>query len=129
MIHKVTRLVYHKSMGMLVMRLAAGYVFANHGWMKLASLDKTASFFSTLGLPPGTATFIALIEVVGGVMLILGIAPRLAGLVLGIEMLVALFMVSIPHGSFELEIMLAAASFAIFLMGAGGYSIWSMERE
>ncbi|HEV7448998.1 MAG TPA: DoxX family protein [Candidatus Paceibacterota bacterium] len=129
MIHKVTRFVYHKSMGMLLVRLASGYIFANHGWMKLQNLKGTSTFFAGLGLPPGTAAFIAIIEVVGGIMLILGIAPRLAALILGIEMIVALVLVSIPHGSFELEILLAAAAFAVFFMGAGAYSLYSMERE
>jgi putative oxidoreductase len=129
MINKVTQIKYHKAMGMLVVRLATGWVFINHGWMKLQNLKGTESFFHGLGLPPGTATFIAVVELVGGIMLALGIAPRLAGLVLAVEMIVALLLVSIPGGHFELELMLAAASLAVFLAGAGRYCLYSMERE
>lgn len=129
MIHKVTRFAYHKAMGLLLVRLATGYAFINHGWMKLQNLKGAESFFGTLGLPPGTATLIAAIEVIGGVMLALGIAPRLAALVLGIEMIVALLLVSIPRGSFEFELLLAASALAIFLVGAGKYCLFSMERE
>ncbi len=129
MIHKITHIKYHKAMGMLLVRLASGVVFLNHGWMKLMNLGMADGFFKGLGLPAGTAVFIALVETVGGVMLILGIAPRLAGLVLGIEMIVALLLVNIPHGSYELEVLLAAASLAVFLVGAGRYSLYSLERE
>jgi putative oxidoreductase len=129
MINKVTQFRYHKAWGMLLIRLAAGVVFLNHGWMKVNNLAGAEGFFGTLGLPPGAATFVALIEVVGGLMLILGIAPRLAGLVLGIEMLVALVLVSVPNGVYELELMLAAAALAIFLAGAGRLSLYSMERD
>jgi putative oxidoreductase len=129
MIHKVTRFAYHKAMGLLLVRLATGWAFINHGWMKLQNLRGAESFFSGLGLPPGTATLIAAIEVIGGIMLVLGIAPRLAAVVLGIEMIVALLLVSIPAGNFEFELLLAAASLCIFLVGAGKYCLYSMERE
>lgn len=129
MIHHVTRFAYHKAMGLLLVRLATGWVFINHGWMKLQNLRGADSFFAGLGLPPGTAMLVAAIEVIGGIMLAFGIAPRLAGLVLGIEMVVALLLVSIPAGSYELEALLAASALATFLVGAGRYSLYSMERE
>ncbi len=125
----ITHIRYHKAMGMLLVRLAAGVVFLNHGWMKLGNLMGVRSFFSGLGLPAETAIFIAVIEVVGGIMLILGIAPRIAALVLGVEMIVALILVAIPHGAYELEVMLAAAALAVFLVGGGRYALYSMERE
>lgn len=129
MIHKISHSAYHRALGMLLVRVAGGYVFVMHGWSKLNNLSGTSSFFSTLGLPAGTATFIALLEFVGGLMLILGIVPRLAGLLLGIEMVVAMLLVSIPKGNFEFELLLAAVSFGVFLFGSGKYSLYSMERE
>ncbi len=129
MINKVTRFAYHKAMGLLLIRLAAGWVFINHGWMKLQNLSGADSFFAGLGLPPGTAMLIAAIEVIGGIMLALGVAPRLAGVILGIEMVVAMLLVGIPGGSYELEALLAAAALGIFMIGAGRYSLYSMERE
>ncbi len=129
MINKVTQFRYHKAWGMLLIRLAAGLVFINHGWMKLNDLAGAESFFGTLGLPPGAATFVALVEVVGGLMLALGVAPRLAGLVLGIEMVVAMVLVGIPNNAYEFELVLAASAFAVFLCGAGRLSLYSMERD
>lgn len=129
MINHVTRFAYHKAMGLFLLRLATGWVFINHGWMKLQNIAGAESFFVGLGLPPGTATLIAAIEVIGGIMLAVGVAPRLAGLVLGIVMIVALLLVSIPNGSYELEIMLAAGALVVFLVGAGRYSLYNMERD
>ena len=116
-------------MGLLLVRLATGVVFINHGWAKLQNLAGAESFFAGLGLPPGAATLVAVIEVVGGLMLALGIAPRIAGLVLGVVMIVAMLLVGIPGGSYELEMVLAASSLAIFLAGSGRYSLYNMERD
>jgi putative oxidoreductase len=129
MISNVTQFKYHKAWGILLIRAATGLVFLNHGWMKLNNLAGAESFFGTLGLPAGAATFVAIIEVVGGLMLILGIAPRLAGLVLGIQMVVALVLVGIPNGTHELEMMLAASALAVFFIGSGRLSLYSMERD
>ncbi len=129
MIHKVTQFKYHKAWGMLLIRVAAGLVFLNHGWMKLNSLAGAENFFHGLGLPAGAATFVAVLEVVGGLMLILGIAPRLAGLLLGVTMVVALVLVGIPNGTHELELMLAASCLAIFMVGGGRLALYSMERD
>lgn len=129
MIKSITNFRYHKAWGMLLVRAATGLVFINHGWMKLNDLSGFESFFSGLGLPAGAATFIAIIEVLGGLMLIVGVAPRIAGLVLGIEMLVALVLVGIPGGSHELEMVLAGSALAVFLVGGGRLALYSMERD
>ncbi|MBX4192216.1 DoxX family protein [Candidatus Parcubacteria bacterium] len=125
----ITKWSYHRGWALLFVRLAAGLIFLTHGWQKLMNLRGAESFFNTLGLPPGTAVFIAVVETVGGVMLALGVAPRLAGLILGIEMLVALLLVSIPSGHYELELLLAAAAFAVFFAGSNTYALYSLEHK
>ncbi len=125
----ITKWSYHRGWALLFVRLASGVIFLSHGWTKVMNLRGAESFFSGLGLPPGAGAFIAIVEVVGGLMLILGIAPRLAGLVLGIEMLVALLLVGVPSGNFELELLLAASAFAVFFAGAGAYAMYSMEGK
>ena len=129
MIHMITKWSYHRGWALLFVRLASGLIFLTHGWEKLMNLRGADSFFNTLGLPPGTAVFIAVVETIGGLMLMLGIAPRLAGLVLGVEMLVALLLVAVPSGSYELELMLAASAFAVFFAGGGAYALYSLEHK
>ncbi len=76
---------------LLFVRLYWGLQFMQTGWGKLHNLARVAHFFSSLGIPaPGpTALFVACVEFFGGALLILGLASRLAGLVLTGNMLVA----------------------------------------
>jgi putative oxidoreductase len=76
---------------LLLIRLYWGWQFAQTGWGKLQHLDHVTQFFTSLGIPaPGpTALFVALVELVGGILLALGIGSRLVGLVLFLNMTVA----------------------------------------
>jgi putative oxidoreductase len=76
---------------LLFVRLYWGFQFMQAGWGKLHNLAHVAGFFTSLGIPaPGpTALFVACVEFFGGVLLMLGLASRLAGLVLTGNMLVA----------------------------------------
>jgi putative oxidoreductase len=76
---------------LLAVRLYWGWLFAVDGWAKLHNLDKVTEFFTTLGLPAPalTATFIAGLELVGGILLALGLGSRLIALLLTGNMLMA----------------------------------------
>ena len=76
---------------LLAVRLYWGWQFAEDGWGKLHNLDKVTEFFTTLGLPaPGlTAAFIGGLELVGGILLAIGLGSRLIALLLTGNMLMA----------------------------------------
>lgn len=76
---------------LLLVRLYWGWQFAQNGWGKLHNLGNVTNYFQSLGLPhPGLlAPFIAGIEFVGGILLILGLFSRLTGLVLTVDMFAA----------------------------------------
>ncbi len=76
---------------LLFVRLYWGLQFMQTGWGKLHNLDRVAHFFASLGIPmPGpTALLVACVEFFGGALLVLGLASRLAGLVLTVNMVVA----------------------------------------
>src|SRR5437868_7675271 len=82
---------YAQTPFLLFVRLYWGWQLAQSGWGKLHNIDKVTEFFTSLGLPaPGlTAHFIASLEFVGGILLILGLASRLNALVLTINMIMA----------------------------------------
>ena len=63
----------------LISRLILGQAFLTGGWGKLQNLDNITQFFTSLGIPfpELNAIFIANIEFVGGIFLILGILNRL----------------------------------------------------
>ena len=76
---------------LLLVRLYWGWQFIITGWGKVNNLEKVTNFFTTLGIPfPGlNAPFVAGLELVGGVLLVLGLASRPIGLMLTVNMLVA----------------------------------------
>lgn len=82
---------YAQSPFLLLVRLYWGWQFAQTGWGKLHNLPQVTEFFTSLNLPfPAfTAGFVAWVELVGGILLILGLLSRFTGLVLSINMVIA----------------------------------------
>jgi putative oxidoreductase len=82
---------YLQSPLLLVIRLYWGWAFFQTGWGKLHNLEGTTEFFQSLGLPlPGVnAALAGTTECVGGLLLLLGLASRLAAIPLIVTMLVA----------------------------------------
>ncbi len=79
---------------LFAIRLFWGVSFALSGWGKLQALTKTAAFFASLHVPAPLlhAYLVGGIETIGGVLLVLGLASRLASLLLSGVMLVALIL-------------------------------------
>lgn len=130
LINKVSRYCKNHHVGLLLIRVGTGLIFFMHGWMKINHLDMVAGMFAHFGLGGGVGVFIAWLEVVGGIAMILGIATRFFGAVFAIEMLVAIFLTGgfangyQPH---ELELYLMLVSAGIALSGSGKYSVFAME--
>ena len=84
-------------LGLLLLRIVAGIVFAAHGGQKLFvyGFDGVTGAFSQMGIPlAGIAgPLVALVEFFGGLALIAGLLTRLAGAGLTVVMLGALFIV------------------------------------
>jgi putative oxidoreductase len=76
----------------LVARVTVGWVFAVTGWGKLHNLEKITDFFTELGIPYPhiQAPFASANEFVCGVLILLGLATRVASIPLIIVMLVAI---------------------------------------
>jgi putative oxidoreductase len=76
---------------LLLVRLYWGWQFAQTGWGKLQHLHRVIGFFGSLGIPhPGlVAPFVSGVEFIGGILMILGLASHITGLVLTIDMFVA----------------------------------------
>jgi putative oxidoreductase len=76
---------------LLAVRLYWGWQFAQTGWGKLHNIAKIAAFFTTLNIPfPAfSAHFVAGLEFIGGILLILGLGTRLVGFLLAANMFVA----------------------------------------
>jgi putative oxidoreductase len=76
----------------LLTRLMVGITFYYTGHGKLQNLDRTASFFSDLGIPfaGANALFISSLEFFGGIALMLGLGTRVFAALLSSTMVVAL---------------------------------------
>jgi putative oxidoreductase len=120
------------SLGIAILRIAVGIIFAAHGYMKLFvwGIGGTTNAFAGMGVPvPGlTAPLVGVLEFFGGIALIVGVLTRLVSLGMAIDMLVAIFLVRIKGGFFapngaEFEILLFVASLALVFTGAGAFSI------
>lgn len=121
------------SLGLAVLRIVVGIVFAVHGYEKLfvQTIPGVTGFFTQIGAPlPGvTAPLVSVLELVGGVMLILGVLTPVVAALLAVDMVGAIFLVhlangfSAMNGGYEFVLTLFAASLALALTGPGAYAL------
>jgi putative oxidoreductase len=78
--------------GPLLARVTLAGVFIPSGWGKLHDLGKVASYFEELQIPAPhfNAFLVASTELVGGILVLVGFATRVASLPLAFTMLVAI---------------------------------------
>lgn len=76
---------------LLAVRLFWGWQFVLTGWGKLHRIASVIDFFRSLGIPAPAlnAYFVSGLELVGGILLIVGLASRWIALPLTIDMIVA----------------------------------------
>src|SRR5215203_4355724 len=120
----------------LVVRVLAGVIMAAHGWQKLQG--GPANFgqaLAGLGVPLPTlmAYVVTFVELIGGILLIIGLLSRLAALLLTIDLVMAILLVKVNIGLLsptdgsgvgaELELALIAGFLVVLLAGAGRVSV------
>jgi putative oxidoreductase len=124
---------------LLVLRVVTGGIVMQHGLLKLGwvgqggSVSGVAGWFESIGLRPGLFWALVAIaaEAVGGLLMVLGLGgPLGAGLVAGDLLVVAIvahaaqgFWVAGGKVGWEFPVPLAAAGFAVALLGNGNWSL------
>lgn len=116
------------------LRLVMGIIFAVSGYTKLMAMAGTIEYFAKQGFPVPivTAWFITLLELCGGIALLLGVFVRYLGLLYTIEFIVAAFWVKLPTQGYlaaRIDLMLIAGAVALYFLGAGRWSIDSVWLE
>jgi putative oxidoreductase len=122
-------------LGPLAVRVIVGTIMAAHGLQKVqAGPANFGAFLGQMGVPLPTLMgyVVTFVEVVGGVLLIVGLLSRLAALLLTIDLVVAILLVKVnvgflspPQGGAgaELELALIAGFLVILLAGPGRLSV------
>lgn len=130
-----------RDIALLVARVLLGVVLIAHGLQKFVTwtLAGTAEAFGQIGVPAASvsAPVSAVIELVDGVLLLVGLFAPIAGLLVALQMGVAAVLVHVGNGVFvsengwELVAVIAAAALAVGVAGAGRYSVdsWVAGRR
>ncbi len=125
------------SVASLLLRLGVGTTFVFAGLEKVArGPEATAEYFSSLGvpLPDLAAPIISWFELIGGLMLLLGLATVPLACLFAAEMIFVLLLVRLPQATVafsvvdsflavRLEVLLAAAAGALAMLGPGTWSL------
>jgi putative oxidoreductase len=116
---------------LLILRLALAAVLLYHGLPKVVNFGATVAGFQSMNIPAPTLTaaFAILAEVVGGILILLGIAVDLAGLLVIIDMLGAIFTVhwaagfDFTKGGWEHPFTVLVMALVLALAGPGRTSV------
>ena len=121
-----------QSWGLTVLRVDIGIVFLVHGYQKLHTFGfrGVIGMLTHLGIPlPAVfAVILIAVEVVGGILLITGLATRIPAVLLAVDMLVAILTVHLRHGFFvqtggyEFPLTVLAAAICLAISGGGALS-------
>ena len=119
-----------------MMRIFYGLFYIPHGFQKLfgwwgGDIARTAKTIEGIGFTPGIAWayYIAILEVFGGILLVLGLWTRPVALLFAGFMFVGAFAVHMNIGYFwtargmEMPLLLLLLALPLVLRGAGDYSL------
>ncbi len=120
-------------LGKLILRTGVGIAFMAHGHLKffVFGLERSAANFENFGIWGWTSYPVAVIELFGGALLVLGfgtriIAPLLICIGFGagwVHVENGWNYTSKPNGGWEYGMFLAMASAAVTLLGSGEYTL------
>jgi putative oxidoreductase len=115
---------------LLVFRAGVACLMLTHGWPKMEKLlAGNMQFGDPLGVGAGTSLIMTVsAEVVCSILILIGLATRLATIPLIVTMLVALVMVHLqdPIAKKELPLLYILIYITLFILGAGKYSVDGM---
>ncbi|MFO8030184.1 MAG: DoxX family protein [Cyclonatronaceae bacterium] len=117
----------NRDIALLLLRIGVGVIFIVAGWGKLTGIEGVQAFFGSVGIPlPGLmAWIVALVEFVGGIMVLVGSYIRVPAILLAIIMVVAIITTKIgdDFGAYRVDALLLLMSAALALMGPGRLSV------
>ncbi len=115
----------------LPIRVIAGIAFIMHGLPKFENIQGPQGLLGSIGLPPELALPVSLLEVIGGIVLILGVLTRITSILLAVQMALTTLIVKSGNeftgqGGYEVDLLLMSIAISLLLSGPGRISI---ERD
>ncbi|PLS17413.1 DoxX family protein [Bacillus sp. M6-12] len=116
----------------LILRVVLGVSFFIHGLVKFqGGIENTAGWFGSIGLPGFLAYVVALLEVVGGIALVVGFFSRAVSGLYALLMVGAIVKVKLAAGflgngqsaGYELDLAFLAMALSIAVTGSKAYSL------
>jgi putative oxidoreductase len=122
-----------RDVALLLVRLVLGVVLIAHGWQKLMTkgIGATTEGFIENGIPaaPVSAVFVIVVELLGGILVLVGAATALVGVLVALVMLGAVLFVHlgsgvfVSNGGWELAGLVGATALALAAAGSGRLSV------
>ncbi|WP_078410387.1 DoxX family protein [Priestia abyssalis] len=85
--------------GVFILRVTLGALFLIHGIVKFqGGIENIVGWFSSIGLPGFMAYGVALLEIIGGIALIIGFATRIVSVLYALLMIGAILKVKLSVG-------------------------------
>ena len=125
----LTILFSYADWGVLLLRVIFGLIFLVHGWPKLKNLKGTQAWFDSMGFKPGVfwGTLVALLEVVGGLLLMAGLFTQIVAILFAMQMFViTIWKMRLGQklaGGYELDLILLGVAVAFALNGGGAITL------
>lgn len=119
-------------LGLLVLRLALGAVMIAHGSQKVfGGLHNFVHMVNSFGLPAWLGYVAAFVELIGGLLVLVGFFTRCASIAICIDLIVAIWKVHLHNGlmgspgriGYELPLALGSIAFGLIFLGGGAISL------
>lgn len=122
-----------ESAGLLIARIILGVVLIAHGWQKFNewTIAGTTDAFTGMGVPAAgiAAPIAAAIELVGGILILIGLITRIAAALVALQMVGAGIWgghfssgVMVTENGWELVMVIAAVAVILLAAGPGQYA-------
>ena len=123
----------------LILRLSLGAIMVSHGIPKIRKREVLGKKWNShYGVPKATVWLTGILQIVGGLALLVGFLTGLTSLILGLDMLAALLICIFnshhkepfnsvsPDKGWDVNLLLVAALLALLLLGGGQWSLDAM---
>ncbi len=109
--------------GILVLRIGVGAIFIMSGWMKVSMMSATVGMFGQMGFSPFWAYVATFGELLGGILVLLGIYTRLGALILATVMTVAISLTYKDLTMVMTPVAFFISNLALIFTGSGKFSL------